>query len=89
MMSARYRQTKGTEAALSCSNGSVLSIALLILEGVTGVDVIVDVCSDIRKSLCQARDSLLQFAMLLSKTRVHLITHYVWMDGWMNEWMNG
>jgi hypothetical protein len=35
--------------------------------------LVVGISDDVMKSLCHARDSLLQFAMLLSKKKVHLI----------------
>ena len=37
------------------------------------VVLVVGISDDVMKSLCHARDSLLQFAMLLSKKKVHLI----------------
>ena len=69
-MSARYRQTNGTAAGLSCSKGRVRSIAFLMVEGEA------DDGSVVRKSLCHARDSLPQCVMLLSKKRVYLISRH-------------
>ena len=77
-MSARYRQTNGTAAGLSCSKGRVRSIAFLMVEGddADDADDADDDGSVVRKSLCHARESLPQFAMLLSKRRVYLISHH-------------